>query len=237
MARIKPQALLVQSKRKKVPTGFSVTNILLFNLLVLMIVLSLIAAYRHCSKRSRDDQAGAGHQISNFQKRDSFEDSKKYDLHDYAVLNTSKGNITIELFKDSSPETVDKFLDFCKKGHFKGMRFHHVIKNRVVQGGHSRGLGPDEAWTSRGKLHGRLTTSQKHEAFMLGTPKVEGNDKDFELFITTIPMPDLNNKLSVFGRVIKGEDVVQEIEEVDTDQHYRPRSPVEIIDVTVKRET
>jgi len=49
----------------------------------------------------------------------------------------------------------------------------------------------------------------KHEAFMLGTSKGKHNHKGFDLFITTAPIPDLNEKLIVFGQVIKGEDVVQ----------------------------
>lgn len=54
--------------------------------------------------------------------------------------------------------------------------------------------------------------SLKHEAFMLGTSKVKHDIKEFDLFITTAPIPDLNEKLIVFGRVVKGEDVVQVIE-------------------------
>lgn len=46
---------------------------------------------------------------------------------------------------------------------------------------------------------------------MLGTSKVKHDKEGFELFITTAPIPDLNEKLNVFGRVIKGEDVVQVI--------------------------
>ncbi|XVF28210.1 hypothetical protein REPUB_Repub15cG0009700 [Reevesia pubescens] len=121
-------------------------------------------------------------------------------------------------------------------GHFKGMPFHHVIKNYVILGGHSQDLGGIEDWTSKGKLHGQLTTSPKHEAFMLGTAKVKEDTKAFQLFITTAPIPDLNDKLFVFGRVIKGEDVVQEIEEVDTNEYYQPISGVGIIDVMLKQE-
>lgn len=102
---------------------------------------------------------------------------------------------------------------------------------------------------------------------MLGTSKSKQDSKKFELFITTAPIPDLNEKLIVFGRVIKGEDVVQvisllcsrvacflfqlgiqmcnwpimfffyqEIEEVDTDELYRPKSNILIVDVILKRE-
>ncbi|OAY56125.1 peptidyl-prolyl cis-trans isomerase CYP21-4 [Manihot esculenta] len=231
MARIKPQALLVQSKKKKGPTRISATTIILCNLVVVLIVLSLVATYRHWSQRSRE-QTG----VSKFEDiSDTFTDSKKYDLPGYAILNTSKGYITVELYKDSSPEIVDNFLDLSQKGHFKGMPFHHVIKHYVIQGGHSQGLGAAEDWTTKVKIRSRLATSPKHEAFMLGTLKTK-DSQGFEIFITTAPIPDLSDKLIVFGRVIKGEDVVQEIEEVDTDEHYRPKSPVGIINVTLKRE-
>ncbi|XP_065863811.1 peptidyl-prolyl cis-trans isomerase CYP21-4 [Euphorbia lathyris] len=233
MARIKPQALLVQSKRKKGPTRISGATIILCNLVVVMIVLSLVATYRHWSQRSSDQTRSS---ISNFEDNsDAFADSKKYDLPSYAILNTSKGYITVELHKDNSPGIVDKFLDLCQKGYFRGMPFHHVIKHYVIQGGHSQGLDAAEDWPTKIKLRGRLVTSPKHEAFMLGTSKAKDN-QGFELFITTAPIPDLNDKLMVFGRVIKGEDVVQEIEEVDTDEHYQPKSSVGIINVTLKRE-
>lgn len=52
----------------------------------------------------------------------------------------------------------------------------------------------------------------KHEAFMLGTSKGKHLNTKFDLFITTAPIPDLNEKLIIFGQVVKGEDVVQVIE-------------------------
>lgn len=51
--------------------------------------------------------------------------------------------------------------------------------------------------------------SLKHEAFMLGTSKTRHNGGGFDLIITTAPIPDLNQKINIFGRVIKGEDIVQ----------------------------
>uniref|UniRef100_A0A6N2LV34 PPIase cyclophilin-type domain-containing protein n=1 Tax=Salix viminalis TaxID=40686 RepID=A0A6N2LV34_SALVM len=151
MARIKPQALLNQSKKKKGPARISATTILICNLVVVVIILSLVATYRHWSQRSRN-QTGSG--LSTLEDTaDSFADSKKYDLPGYAILNTSKGYITVELYKDGSPMIVDKFLDLCQKGYFKGMPFRHVIKHYVIQAGHSEGLGAAEDWTKKGKLH------------------------------------------------------------------------------------
>ncbi|XP_054809573.1 peptidyl-prolyl cis-trans isomerase CYP21-4 [Prosopis cineraria] len=228
MARIKPQALLQQSKRKKGPSRISATTIIFYSLILVLVVFFLFSAYRHWSHRSR---FSSENHITNSQAENSFGDSKKSELPGYAVLNTSKGSIVIELYKESAPEVVDEFIDLCQKGQFKGMLFHHVIKHYVIQAGEDQGTGATEDWNLRGKHY----TSMKHEAFMLGTSKGKHLNKKFDLFITTAPIPDLNEKLIVFGRVIKGEDVVQEIEEVDTDEHFQPKISIGILDVTLKQ--
>ncbi|KAJ0968961.1 hypothetical protein J5N97_021838 [Dioscorea zingiberensis] len=233
MARIKPQALLIQSKKKKGPTRIGLTTIITCNLLVILIVLSLYGTYKHWYRRS-SSQLPVG--LDEFEHSENSGEPKKYDLPKYAVLSTSKGSITMELYKDSSPEVVDRFIDFCQKGFFKGMPFHRVIKNYVIQGGDFQRLGAAEDWTLKIKPNREHAISPKHEAFMLGTTKAKPDSKAFELFITTAPIPDLTDKLIVFGRVVKGEDVVQEIEEVDTDEHYRPKSSIGIIDVILKQE-
>ncbi|XP_059625574.1 peptidyl-prolyl cis-trans isomerase CYP21-4-like [Cornus florida] len=230
MARIKPQALLQQSRKKKGPSHISIATIVLYGFIVVVMAFFLFATYRHWSQRSRI-QAEEG---SILEDSNAFADIKKSDIPRYAILETSKGLITVELYKEVSPEVVDEFIDLCQKGHFKGMPFHRVIKNFVIQGGDSERHGDTEDWTLTGKHNSQLE-SLKHEAFMLGTSKVKHDEEVFELFITTAPIPDLNEKLIVFGRVIVGEDVVQEIEEVDTDELYRPKSPIEIINVTLKR--
>ncbi|KAL3326848.1 hypothetical protein AABB24_037513 [Solanum stoloniferum] len=230
MARIKPQALLLQSKKKKAPSGVSVPTIIVYFLIVAVMVFSLFSTYKYWARRSIvQTQDG----ISNRK----FIERKKSDTPNYALISTSKGQITVELYKDGSPDIVNEFIDFSQKGHFKGMQFTRVIKNFVIQGSKIESPEATEDWTSRGKHYSQLDTSLKHEAFMLGTSKATHEGGGFDLFITTAPIPDLNDKINVFGRVIKGEDVVQEIEEVDTDDHYRPKTPVQINEVTLKHKT
>ncbi|KAJ0589802.1 putative peptidylprolyl isomerase [Helianthus annuus] len=232
MARIKPQALLQQSKKKKAPRNISVPTIALYSVVTVVMVFFLFATYRHWSQRSIV-QTEEG--TSNFQVDDDFSDSKKSDVPRYAIFNTSKGLITVELYKEGSPEVVDEFIDACQKGHFKGMQFQRVVKHFVIQGGNSENQAVIEDWTSREKHYNQLEKRLKHEAFMLGTSTTKHEKEAFDIFITTAPIPDLNAKLNVFGRVIKGEDIVQEIEEVDTDEHYRPKSRIGIIEVTLKQ--
>ncbi|XP_055812152.1 peptidyl-prolyl cis-trans isomerase CYP21-4-like [Solanum dulcamara] len=236
MGKIKPQALLLQSKKKKGPSGISVPTIMLYGLIVSVMVFFVFATYRHWSRRSmiqtQDD-------LSTTEGENTFIEHKRSDVDGpaYALITTSKGLITVELYKDGSPDIVDEFVDFCQKGHFKGMRFNRVIKHFVIHGSKVDKSEGTEDWTSRGKHYSRLDTSLKHEAFMLGTSKTKHESGGFDLFITTAPIPDLNDKINVFGRVIKGEDIVQEIEEVDTDDHYRPKTPVQINELTLKYST
>ncbi|ONM56860.1 Peptidyl-prolyl cis-trans isomerase CYP21-4 [Zea mays] len=163
------------------------------------------------------------------------EDPKMISRPRYAVMNTAKGPITIEIYKDASADVVDRFINLCKSNHFKGMPFRHIIKNFVIQGGDFDFDGASQEWITKAKASGKNDLSPKHEAFMIGTAK-NPNTKGFDLFITTAPIPDLNDKLVVFGRVIKGEDIVQEIEEVDTDEHYQPKAAIGIIDIVLKQE-
>ncbi|KAK1420446.1 hypothetical protein QVD17_22053 [Tagetes erecta] len=232
MARIKPQALLQQSKKKKTPRSISIPTIALYSVVTVVMVFFLFATYRHWSQRSII-QTEEG--TTNFQVEDDISDSKKTDVPRYAVFNTSKGLITVELYKEGSPEVVDEFIDACQKGHFKGMLFQRVVKHFVIQAGNSENQDVIEDWTSREKHYNQLEKRLKHEAFMLGTSNTKHEKDGFDIFITTAPIPDLSAKLNVFGRVVKGEDIVQEIEEVDTDEHYRPKSRIGIIDVTLKQ--
>ncbi|CAI0406678.1 unnamed protein product [Linum tenue] len=227
MARIKPQALLQQSKKKKAPSKISATTFMFCGLIVVLALFFLYSTYTHRSIRFVDG--------AYLQDDHGLMDLRKSDIPGYAIFTTSKGPITVELFKDSSPEIVDKFIELCQKEHFKGMHFLRVIKHYVIQAGNTDNLGNTEDWTVKGKHHGQLHASLKHEAFMVGTSKGKRDDKGFDLFITTAPIPDLSEKLVVFGRVVKGEDVVQEIEEVDTDEHYQPKSQIGIIGVTLKQ--
>ncbi|CAO2040426.1 unnamed protein product [Urochloa humidicola] len=232
MARIKPKQLLIQSKTKKAPSRISYSTIITWNLIVVLVVLSLYATYRHWHQRSAEDIEMDLHRAELAVRPD---DSKMTSRLGYAVINTAKGPITIEIYKDASADVVDRFINLCKRNHFKGMPFRHIIKNFVIQGGDFDFDGAAQEWITKAKASGKNELSPEHEAFMIGTAK-NPNNKGFDLFITTAPIPDLNDKLVVFGRVIKGEDIVQEIEEVDTDEHYQPKTPIGIMNIILKQE-
>jgi len=106
MARIKPKQLLIQSKTKKAPSRISYSTIITWNLIVVLVVLSLYATYRHWHQRSAQDIEMDLHQAELAVRPD---DSKMTSRPGYAVMNTGKGPITIEIYKDASADVVDRF--------------------------------------------------------------------------------------------------------------------------------
>ncbi|CAN0879096.1 Peptidyl-prolyl cis-trans isomerase CYP21-4 [Linum grandiflorum] len=200
MARIKPQALLQQSKKKKQPSRISATTVVVCSLIAVLALFFLYSTYKHRSIRFRPSRS-MNSSFFVLQDGRKLQELVESDIPGYVIFTTSKGPLTVELLKDGSPQIIEKFINLCKQGHFKGMQFLRVINHYMIQAGNTDNLGNTEDWT--------VKVSVKHEALMVGTSKGKHDDKGFDLFITTAPIPDLSDKLVVFGRVVKGEDVVQ----------------------------
>lgn len=232
MARIKPQALLLQSKKKKGPTRIGISTIIACNCVIALLILSGVIVHRHRTKRDRDT---ASSHFELFEGIDAIEFGRGQKFGKaprYAVLNTTKGAISVQLSLQGALKTVEQFVKYSRSGYYNGLTFHRVIKHFMIQGGDPERAGTREEWTQGGHLNDELEASLKHEPFMLATSKSHPDSYGFELYITTTAIPHLDDKLLVFGRVVRGEDVVQEIEEVDTDEHFRPKSSVVINNIS-----
>ncbi|KAL1226236.1 Peptidyl-prolyl cis-trans isomerase CYP21-3 [Cardamine amara subsp. amara] len=226
MAKIKPQALLQQSKKKKGPSRISLTNIIIYTLALLLLIFVIFSAYRRWTQRSEIPT----HNGRSVLEDTAFPGMKNNNVPRFAILDTGKGSVTIELFKDTAPSVVDQFMKLCQDGYFKGFLFRRVVKHSVIQAGDSGEFDAVKDWALQRK---NLGPSLKQEEFMVGTPKAKNKQGGFEFFIVSAQVTDLNEKLTVFGRIAKGQDVVQEIEEVETDEQYQPKSPIEIMSVTL----
>jgi peptidylprolyl isomerase domain and WD repeat-containing protein 1 len=228
MAKIKPQALLQQSKKKKGPSRISITNIVIYSLAVLLVVFVLFSAYRRWTDRS--DSEIPTHSGRSVLEDAAFPGMKKSNVPRFATLDTGKGSVTIELFTDTAPSVVDHFMKLCQDGYFKGFLFRRVVKHSLIQAGDSGEFDAVKDWALQRK---NLHSSLKQEEFMVATPKAKNEQGGFEFFIVSAQITDLNEKLTVFGRVAKGQAVVEEMEEVETDEQYQPKSPIEIMSVTL----
>ena len=134
---------------------------------------------------------------------------KKYS----AIFHTSKGDFTIELFADKVPNTVNNFVFLAKDGFYNDTTFHRVIKDFMVQGGDPEGSGRGgPGYKFKDEFHASLKHSGPGVLSMANAgPHTNGS----QFFITHLATPHLDGKHAVFGKVVKGMDVVNAIPERD----------------------
>ena len=152
-----------------------------------------------------------------------------------ATLETSKGNIKIELRADLAPKAVENFVTHSKNGYYNGLIFHRVIKDFMIQGGDptGTGMGGQSIW---GKpFADEVTTSAKFDkGGILAMANSGPNTNGSQFFITTVATPWLNMKHTIFGQVVKGQDVVEKLENVKTGPSNKPVEQQKIIKAYVK---
>ena len=128
-----------------------------------------------------------------------------------AIIETDKGNITVELFDKDAPNTVANFVKLINKGFYNGLTFHRVLPNFVIQGGCPKGNGTGgPGYTIKCEINPR-----KHQTGTLSMAHAGKNTGGSQFFITHSPQPHLDGVHTVFGQVIDGMDVVNAIKQGD----------------------
>ncbi|OLD65209.1 MAG: peptidylprolyl isomerase [Acidobacteria bacterium] len=156
-----------------------------------------------------------------------------------AVLKTSLGTITFELLPDVAPKMVDNFKDLAKTGFYNGTTFHRVINGFMIQGGDplSKDNDPTNDGTGDGprKMPAEFTTKYSHVRGMVSTARSsDPNSGSCQFFIVQKDSPFLDNKYTIFGRVLEGLDVVDKISLVPKDKNDRPLNNVVMEKVTIE---
>lgn len=130
-----------------------------------------------------------------------------------ATFDTDRGTIRIELFDDKTPKTVANFETLCEKKYYDGLKFHRVIEDFMIQGGCPEGTGRGgPGYKFEDEFHPEL----KHDGpGVLSMANAGPNTNGSQFFITHGATPHLNNRHSVFGKVIEGQDVVDAIKQGD----------------------
>jgi len=147
-----------------------------------------------------------------------------------ATLQTNHGSISIELFDDDAPKTVENFKKLAQDGFYDGVIFHRVIRDFMIQGGDPTGTGSG----GPGYQFEDEFNDHKVERGALAMANAGPNTNGSQFFIVTADAcPWLDGKHTVFGRVTSGLDVVDAIEQVDTGPGDKPRDDVRIESVEV----
>lgn len=160
----------------------------------------------------------------------------------HVLLKTSVGNIELELNQDKAPVSVDNFLQYVKSGQYNGTIFHRVIENFMIQGG-----GFDKNMNEkavRAPIKNEASNGLHNDAYTIAMARTANpNSATAQFFINTKDNAFLNYPgqdgwgYAVFGKVVKGKDVVDKIKQVPTGNHgfYQnvPRTPVVIESATI----
>jgi peptidyl-prolyl cis-trans isomerase B (cyclophilin B) len=130
-----------------------------------------------------------------------------------AVIETGKGSIELELYPKHAPKTVNNFVFLAGEGFYDNTSFHRVIGNFMIQGGDPTGTGRGgPGYRFEDELMGNTLIHDKKVISMANAgPDTNGS----QFFITHSPQPHLNGKHTVFGKVIKGQEVVDLIRQGD----------------------
>jgi len=166
----------------------------------------------------------------------------------YAVFETSLGNIVIRLLEKEAPKTVENFIGLAegskefsnektgkkeKRPFYDGLIFHRVIPDFMIQGGcpHGSGMG-GPGYKFADEFHPTLRHSKPGKLSMANSgPNTNGS----QFFITVAATPWLDNRHTIFGEVMEGQDVANKISAVPRDRSDRPDTPVTIKQVKIDR--
>jgi peptidyl-prolyl cis-trans isomerase A (cyclophilin A) len=166
----------------------------------------------------------------------------------YAIFETSQGNIVIKLLEKEAPNTVANFVGLVegtkefinertgakeKRPFYDGLVFHRVIPDFMIQGGCPQGTGMGgPGYKFADEFHPSLKHSTKGKLSMANSgPGTNGS----QFFITVAPTPWLDNRHTIFGEVVEGQDVADKISKLPRDSGDRPRSTVTINKVRIER--
>ena len=147
-----------------------------------------------------------------------------------ALLETNMGNIEIELFEKDMPVTAGNFRKLVEKGFYNGVIFHRVIKDFMIQGGDPTGTGMGGPGYS---IKDEFSKNNRNDRGTISMANAGPNTGGSQFFINLVNNNYLDRKHPVFGKIVKGMDVVDKIGSSKTDAGDRPVNRVVINKATI----
>ena len=156
-----------------------------------------------------------------------------------AVVQTNKGEFTVELFNELAPKTVENFTTLAESGFYTDVKFHRVIPDFMIQGGDP--LSKDDSQVARWGTGGpgytfedEIHSQNRNSVGTLSMANAGPNTNGSQFFINVADNNFLDDRHTVFGRVTSGLDVVLAISKMPTDPSDRPLEAVMIQSISIK---
>ncbi|KIY62048.1 peptidyl-prolyl cis-trans isomerase [Cylindrobasidium torrendii FP15055 ss-10] len=152
-----------------------------------------------------------------------------------ATMHTTMGDIHMRLFPQQAPKAVENFVGHARSGFFEGVIFHRVIPKFMIQTGDplGDGTGGESIWGK--EFEDEFSEDLKHDRpYTVSMANAGPGTNGSQFFITTTTTPWLDNKHTIFGRVLSGLEVVHAIENVKTNKGDKPYEDIKIVNIIVE---
>ena len=158
-----------------------------------------------------------------------------------AELRTSAGDIHIRFFHEAAPKHVKNFIDLAEKGFYNGTKFHRVIPGFMIQGGDPNTISGDpSSWGTGGsdtRLQAEFNDIHHKRGIVSMARSNDPNSASSQFFITVADAGFLDRQYTVFGEVVKGMEVADQIVAAPRGAADRPNNPTTIQSITVRDAT
>tara|TARA_B100001115_G_scaffold144894_1_gene112971 strand:+ start:36 stop:659 length:624 start_codon:yes stop_codon:yes gene_type:complete len=155
--------------------------------------------------------------------------SKKYT----AEIKTTSGDMTVELYTETAPNTVNNFISLSQDGYYNNVIFHRVIKDFMIQGGDPSGTGHGQMGKYPGyEFEDELNNPIPYEKGILAMANRGPNTNGSQFFIMHADYP-LPYQYTIFGKVTDGFDVIDSIASVETDATDKPLNDIIINSIII----
>jgi peptidyl-prolyl cis-trans isomerase B (cyclophilin B) len=136
--------------------------------------------------------------------------------NEIAVIKTSEGDMVVQFWNDAAPKTIENFKKLARSGFYDGTIFHRIVKGFMIQGGdpNSRDLGKESSYGQGGpgyKIKAEFN-DRSHERGVISMARSSDPDSaGSQFFICLASVPRLDHQYTTFGKLIKGDDVLEKI--------------------------
>jgi peptidyl-prolyl cis-trans isomerase B (cyclophilin B) len=136
--------------------------------------------------------------------------------NEVAVIKTSEGDMVVQFWNNAAPNTIENFKKLARSGFYDGTIFHRIVKGFMIQGGdpNSKDLGKESSYGEGGpgyKIKAEFN-DRSHERGVISMARSSDPDSaGSQFFVCLASVPRLNHQYTTFGRLIKGDDVLEKI--------------------------
>ena len=214
------------------------------NIINLLFLSSFL--FTGCSETKKEDTLNKTNQSNKSEKSTDSKTISNSSKEDYAIISTSYGDMTVQFFEGAAPKHVESFKEHVNNGFYNGTIFHRVIPGFMIQGGDPNTKGENKASYGTGghaaKYYGIGNEEDsktwnlpaefnniKHSRGILSMARSnDPNSGGSQFFICAATVPHLNGKYTVFGQVVEGDEIIDQIINLPRDARDNPNRRVEM---------